>query len=101
MPKSTIRDWLRKGTITVVTAPQFSLTNDQLIKEMAELKIRLARAEAKANLVTRSLTILGFQIQYVRLPSREVKEQLIHQLILHQLKFSCYECNYYVQRKMC
>jgi len=44
---------------------------------MAELKIRLARAEAKANLVTPSLTILGFQIQYVRLPSREVKEQLI------------------------
>jgi hypothetical protein len=52
IPKSTKRDWLRKGPVSVVSAPEFDLSNDELLFEIDRLKRELAEATAKSDLIT-------------------------------------------------
>lgn len=78
IPKSTKRDWLRKGFVSVVSAPEFDLSNDELLFEIDRLKRELAEATAKSDLITTTMNTLGFQLQFKRVPSAEMKSKIIH-----------------------
>jgi hypothetical protein len=55
IPRSTIRDWFRKGPVQVVTSPELAMTHDELIQEIAVLKRTAAQADAKSTLLCLSL----------------------------------------------
>ena len=76
IPKSTTRDWVRKGKAKVVTHPSLSFDTHKLLIEYQKLKIELEQTKAKAKLVSQSVRIFGFQVQFLRLPHKEAKELL-------------------------
>ena len=78
VPKSTLHDWIRKGPKTdVITLPEFEISPTALITENQELRSKIKILEAEKNVVAKSVKIFGFQVQYMRLPSKEAKEDLI------------------------
>lgn len=77
IPASTIRDWLRKGPANVITTPEFERDNHDLIAEIRNLKDQLAEAQARAQLITTTVNILGFQLQYKRVPNADIKLKII------------------------
>ncbi len=80
IPPSTIRDWMRKGEANVVTSKEFDLSEDALISKVKTLESRLREGETRAKLITSTVSILGFQLQYVRVPSAQIKAMLIEVL---------------------
>ncbi|MEZ4744361.1 MAG: hypothetical protein R3B45_18235 [Bdellovibrionota bacterium] len=78
IPPSTVRDWMRKGEAEVVTIDEFNLPQEKLTLRILELELQLKHAEAQAKLITKTVSILGFQIQYMRVPSGHTKEALIN-----------------------
>ena len=76
-PNSTIRDWLRKGKVKVITNEALSLTNEEPIFENQMLRQEIKHEKARINLVTNSVNVMGFQVQYLRLPTSEAKSRLI------------------------
>jgi hypothetical protein len=77
IPKSRKRDWHRKGPVSVVSAPEFDLSNDELLFEIDRLKRELAEATAKSDLITTTVKTLGFQLQFKGVPSAEINSKII------------------------
>ena len=80
IPRSTIRDWMRKGPVNVVTSPIFAESDATLVAEIESMKVELAKAEAKAELVICSMKILGFQVQFTRVPTALAKTAIIDRI---------------------
>ena len=77
IPKSTVRDWFRKGPADVITVLELDLDQEDLLLKVQHLESQLAKAEVQATLITKTIKILGFELQYRRLPKAEVKEQIL------------------------
>ena len=77
IPKSTLREWQKKGQQEFISLPEFDLTATELIQENLNLSIKLAAAGAEQELLSTSINIFGFQVQYKRLPSTAVKTDII------------------------
>ena len=77
IPKSTLREWQKKGQQEFITLPEFDLTATELIQGNLNLSIKLAAAGAEQELLSTSINIFGFQVQYKRLPSVAVKTDII------------------------
>ena len=77
IPKSTLREWQKKGQQEFITLPEFDLTATELIQANLNLSIKLAAAGAEQELLSTSINIFGFQVQYKRLPSTAVKTDII------------------------
>ena len=57
--------------------PEFDQSAKELIEEIRVLREQLTASAARSNLVTITVSILGFQLQYKRVPSGEMKQALI------------------------
>jgi transposase InsO family protein len=77
IPKSTLRQWMLNGPRDFFTIPELSFSTTKLAQENLRLVSQLASAEARETLVTKTLRIFGFQIQYKRLPSSTSKGELL------------------------
>ena len=64
IPKSTLRSWIKKGPIKVISLPQLDRSENELVNENLILKKKLARAESQFTLLKSTIRIFGFQIQY-------------------------------------
>jgi len=77
IPVSTLRQWQKNGVLDFFTLPQFELSDAQLIQENLKLAARVDALVAEKTLITKTITIFGFQIQYQRLPSAEAKSEIL------------------------
>jgi len=77
IPKSTLRQWLKRGVQNVVSIPELELASSDLVLENLELKHKIESLVAKQDLVSKTLLIFGFQMQYKRLPAKTSKEEII------------------------
>ena len=77
IPKSTLRQWKKNGHQDFFTIPELSQTATELIQENITLKSQLSALNAKHGLVSTTIKIFGFQIQYKRLPSSEAKNEIL------------------------
>ena len=77
IPKSTLRQWKKNGHQDFFTIPELSQTATELIQENTILKSQLSALNAKHGLVSTTIKIFGFQIQYKRLPSSEAKNEIL------------------------
>jgi transposase InsO family protein len=77
IPRSTLREWVRNGPQEFITLPELEFKSTDLILEVTDLKSRLAIAIATNELVTSSVKIFGFQVQFTRLPSATTKAEII------------------------
>jgi putative transposase len=57
--------------------PLLNLNSNELIQENIALKSQLSAVIAERDLVTTTIKILGFQIQYKRLPSSDAKTEIL------------------------
>ena len=74
---STLRQWQKNGVLEFFTLPQFEINDVQLIQENLKLAARVDAITAEKTLITKTITIFGFQIQYQRLPSAESKSEIL------------------------
>ncbi len=79
IPLSTARSWIKKGPVEVVTTPAFEAESSELVEKITRLENLLSTTKAESNLITRSVKILGFEIQYKRIPSEAVNESILSQ----------------------
>ena len=77
VPRSTALQWIREGYKVVVTHPEFDHSLERLTIENTVLRNKCEADKAKVGLVKSSLSVLGFQMQYVRVASSELKEKLL------------------------
>lgn len=80
IPKSITRDWLRKGKADVVTLPELDLAYDDLLTELQNLKMQLTEAKTQSSLIMKTVKILGFEMQYRRLPKGAMNEQILESI---------------------
>src|SRR5712671_5743177 len=71
IPRSTALGWIKNGISEVVTVPSLDLHNETLVTKLSELEKNLLEAKEKQSLSISVFKLLGFQIQYTRLPSSE------------------------------
>ena len=71
------QQWIREGEKEVVTTPQFTKTESELVIEVENLKRELAQARTKLALLSVALMVSGFRLQYIRVASGELKEKLL------------------------
>jgi len=77
IPRSTVKDWIKKGLQSVITLPELKLAAPELVKENLSLKHKIDTLTARQDLVAKTLVILGFQIQFKRLPSETAKVEIL------------------------
>lgn len=77
IPISTLRQWQRNGRQEFLSLPELELSNEQLLQENLELKANLDAVKAEQNLVSTTIKIFGFQIQYRRLPHKDSKSDIL------------------------
>jgi putative transposase len=77
IPLSTRRSWVRKGPVVVVTMSDFELTTRELVHKVASLEKQLLISKAGSTLVSKSVKIMGFEIQYKRTPKAIIKESIL------------------------
>jgi putative transposase len=80
IPLSTARSWIKKGPVEVVTSSSLDISNDWLVEKIARLENKLESIEVESNLLSKSIKILGFEIQYKRIPNEIVKESILNQI---------------------
>jgi hypothetical protein len=74
IPLSTRRSWVRKGPVEVITMSEFDLNTQELLHKVASLEKRLLMSQAESTLTSKSIKIMGFELQYKRTPKSVVKE---------------------------
>jgi hypothetical protein len=72
IPRSTALQWIREGYKVVVTLPEFDHSLERLTIENTVLRNKCEAEKSKVGLVKSSLSVLGFQMQYVRVASSEL-----------------------------
>lgn len=77
IPKSTLRQWLKRGVCEVVSLPELNMSNQDLVQENLELRRQLEEISTKQELVLSTTRIFGFEIQFKRLPSGSAKEMVL------------------------
>ena len=77
IPDSSLRQWLKDGPREFFTLPELEMDTAALVQENMSLKSQLDATHAKHDLVSRTIKIFGFQIQYKRLPSPESKSDIL------------------------
>jgi len=92
IPPSTLRQWVHNGVQEFFTLPELQLSTSQLIGESLELKSSLKTALAEQDLVTKTIRIFGFQIQYKRLPSSEAKNEILEAIKSAAIVISLQKC---------
>ena len=78
IPQSTLKSQIKNGPKEYITIDQFELTSEELSKENIALKKSLAEELTKNNLISKTIRIFGFQIQYKRLPRPESKKSILN-----------------------
>jgi hypothetical protein len=61
----------------IFTLPELEMRTSALVQENMLLKSQVNALQAKHDLVSRTIKIFGFQIQYKRLPSPESKSDIL------------------------
>ncbi len=92
IPPSTLRQWIHNGIQDFFTLPELQLSTSLLIGENLELKSRLKTVLAEQDLVTKTIKIFGFQIQYKRLPSSEAKGEIMEAIKSAAIMISLQKC---------
>ena len=82
IPLSTARSWIKRGPVDVVSVTDLDQSSEQLQMKIANLEKELEEVRAETNLISKSIKIFGFEIQYKRLPNSLVKEAILNQLKL-------------------
>ncbi len=80
IPKSTARSWIKAGKKSVVTIPEFELSNETLLQRVSTLERELNLYRAKSNLTSKMIKILGLTSKYARFPSKVMKEMIIERV---------------------
>jgi transposase InsO family protein len=80
IPISTARSWIRRGPVDVVSVTEFDQSNEQLQMKIAKLEKELEEVRAETKLISSSIKIFGFVLQYKRLPGPLIKEAILKQL---------------------
>ena len=75
IPRSTALQWIREGYKVIVTHPEFNHSVKALTIEKTIVKNRCEAEKAKIGLVKSSLSVLGFQMQYVRVAGSVLKDR--------------------------
>ena len=77
IPKSTLREWIRNGRQEFFSLPELAQDSAELVARNLELKAQNEAIRAEQTLLTKTIRIFGFQIQYKRLPSEAAKEDIL------------------------
>jgi len=77
IPSSTIRDWFKKGSVEVVTTSALTQSHDILALNVLRLEKENSELRAEKNLFSQSVKICGFTVQYKRLPTEELKTEIL------------------------
>jgi transposase InsO family protein len=77
VPRTTAQHWIREGEKEIITTPQFTKTESELVVEVEGLKRELAQAKTKLALINVALMVSGFRLQYIRIASADLKEKLL------------------------
>ena len=77
IPDSSFRQWVKDGSREFFTLPELEMDTSALVQENMLLKSQVNALQAKHDLVSRTIKIFGFQIQYKRLPSPESKSDIL------------------------
>jgi hypothetical protein len=77
IPASSLRQWVKDGPKDFFTLPEFEMDISSSVQEILTLKSQINALQAKHELVSRTIKIFGFQIQYKRLPSPESKTDIL------------------------
>ena len=77
IPDSSLRQGVKDGPREFFTLPELEMDTCALVQENMLLKSQVNALQAKHELVSRSIKIFGFQIQYKRLPSPESKSDIL------------------------
>jgi len=77
IPVSTLKQWIKDGPKDFFTLPELELSATSLAQENLLLNSRINALQAEQELVSRTIKIFGFQIQYKRLPSSEAKSDIL------------------------
>ena len=77
IPDSSLRQWVKDGSREFFTLPKLEMDTSALVQENMLLKSQVNALQAKHDLVSRTIKIFGFQIQYKRLPSPESKSDIL------------------------
>jgi putative transposase len=80
IPLSTRRSWVRKGPVEVVTMSEFDLNTQELLHKVAGLEKQLLVSKAESTLTSKSIKIMGFELQYKRIPKSVIKESILAQI---------------------
>ena len=77
IPRSTALDWIRKGPKEVISHADFETDSIDLVARNQILNIELNTETEKSKLIFQTVRILGFELQYRRIPKAETKVAII------------------------
>lgn len=77
IPLSTAKEWIKNGIKEVITLPELNLSNTELLNQNMSLKNKLASTKAEQILLSTTIKIFRFQIQFTRLPSATSKPSIL------------------------
>ena len=92
IPRSTALQWIREGVKEVVTHPSLGKSCDVLAEENAALQKKCSAEKAKNELVNISLSVAGFQMQYMRVAAGELKAKLLDAIDTAKAHLSLKDC---------
>jgi transposase InsO family protein len=92
IPRSTALQWIREGVKEVVTHPSLGKSCDALTEENAALQKKCSAEKAKNELVNISLSVTGFQMQYMRVAAGELKAKLLDAIDTAKAHLSLKDC---------
>ena len=77
IPASSLRQWVKDGPKEFFTLPEFEMDSSSLVRETLALKSQIEVLRAKHELLSKTIKIFGFQIQFRRLPQPESKSDIL------------------------
>ena len=80
IPASSLRQWVKDGPKDFFTLPEFEMDTSSLVQETLALKLQIQALQAKHELLSKTVKIFGFQIQYKRLPKPESKSDILAEI---------------------
>jgi hypothetical protein len=75
--RTKAQQWIRESEKEIVTTHQLTKTESEMVIELENLKRELAQAKTKLALMSVALMVSGFRLQYIRIASADLKEELL------------------------
>ena len=77
IPRPTLKEWVRNGAQEFITLPELNISSEELTSKNLVLKSQIEALAAEQKLLTTTIRIFGFQIQFKRLPSDTAKKDIL------------------------